>query len=264
MKALRLLKSAAAVDAVAEAEAELARVRAEIEQANAETQQLGQAWLTAATQEAAEAIERQRLEAERVAKRAELRIPELEAQRATAKAENQRHGLARHRAAIAGFAPTLDAAISAAAEAQVQAIKLREAAVAELGESVVAGNIPHLAYNGLLLPDLVALWRAEVQRMFSPPAAAAPRAVAPAARPKAAAPKPVVAPPAPRPTRAPRRDPAPEDPSQVAIVMLRNGVELGDGTQSVIGDECTIMADQGRLLVLRGCADYAQGRGQAK
>ena len=101
------------------------------------------------------------------------------------------------------------------------------------------------------------MWRRDVERMFAPPAAAPPRAVpAPA---KAAAPKPpIAAPPPPRPARPPRRDPPPQDPDQVAITMLRAGVELGDGTQSVVGDHCTMMVDQARLLILRGAADYAQ------
>jgi hypothetical protein len=258
MKALRLLKPpAAAVDALAEAEAELVRVRAGLEQAEAEAKQLGQAWLTAATQEAAEAIERQRLEFERVAKRAQLLIPQIEARRVAAKAEKQRQGLARHRAAIAAFVPELVAAVEAAARIQVEAIKLREAAVADLGESIVAAHIPHTAFAGMLMPDLCSIWSRDLLRMFAPPAAAAPRVVAPAARPKAAAAKPVVSQPLPKPApRAPRRDPPPEDPDQVSIVFLRGGVELGDGTTSVVGDTCTMMADHGRLLVLRGCADY--------
>jgi hypothetical protein len=209
----------------------------------------------ASTQKAAEEIDRRRAELVRVADRGEQLIPLLEAQLVAAEAEKQRQGLARHRAAIAAFVPTLVKAVEAAAAAQVQAIALRQQAERELGEGVVAANIPHLAFAGLLLPDLVQMWRSEVERMFAPPAAAPPRPVAVPA--KASAPKrTIAAPPAPRPARPPRRDPPPEHPDQVAIRMLRNGVELGDGTQSVIGDECTMMADAGRLLVLRGAADY--------
>jgi hypothetical protein len=242
-------------DLLAAAERELAELRAGIEQHQAAAQRLAADWLHAASQDAAEQFDRQRREALRCVERDTARVPEFEARVVSATAEKRRHGLARHRAAIAAFVPKLVAAVEAAAQQQVAAVKLREAAVAELGESIVAGNIPHLAFNGILLPDLVAIWRHEVERMFNPPAAAAPRPVAVRA-PKAAGAKPVIAPPAPRPTRAPRRDAPPEDPSQVQIHMLRNGVDLGDGTQSVVGDELTMMADQGRLLVLRGCADY--------
>jgi hypothetical protein len=199
MKAFLLLEPpAAAVDAVGAAEAELARVRAEIELAKAEAQQLGRAWLTATTQEAAEAIERQRLEFERVAKRGEQQIPQIEAQRNAAKAEKQREGLARHRAAIAAFVPEFIAAVEAASQAQVQAIKLREAAIAELGESAAQRELPAVAFLGLLLPDIVSDWSRSLLCMFAPPAAAAPRAVVVRPSPKATPPKPVVSRHAPR------------------------------------------------------------------
>jgi hypothetical protein len=255
MKAFRLLAPPAeAVDALAAAEAELVRVRTELEHAETESKRLGHAWLTAATQQAAEEIGRARVELERVAKRSQLQIPELEAQVTAAKADKQRHGLARHKAAIAAFVPELIAAVEAAVAVQVQAINLRQAAVAELGENIVAGNIPHIAFAGILMPDICAAWSRDLQRMFNPPPPAP--ATAPAARPKVAAAKPVVTPSAPRPPRAPRRDPPPEDPGQVTIRMLRPGIDLGDGSQSVTGDELTMMHDQARLLVLRGCADY--------
>lgn len=235
MKPLQLInkRTAAAVDQVAEAEAELRATRAEIEAARAQAHELGHAWLMASTQESAEDVARRRAELVRVADRGEKLIPPLEAQLVAAKAEKQREGLARHHAAIAAFVPTLVKAVEAAAAAQVRAIELRQQAERELGEGAVAAHIPHLAFAGLLLPDLVAMWRSEVERMFAPPAAAPPR-----------------------PARAPRRDPPPEHPDQVSIHFLRAGVELGDGTQSVVGDHCTMMVDQARLLVLRGCADY--------
>ena len=256
MKALELVKrtARAVVDQVVEAEAALRALRAEIEAARAQAHELGHAWLTASTQDGAEEIARRRAELLRVAERGEQQIPQLEAQLVAANAEKQREGLTRHRAAIAAFVPELVAAVERAAQVQVQAIKLREVAIAELGEGVVAGNIPHLAFAGILLPDLCKMWRQDVERMFAPPAAAPPR---PVPAPAKAAPKPIVAPPPPRPARPPRRDPPPQDSDQVAITMLRAGVELGDGTQSVVGDHCTMMIDQARLLILRGAADYA-------
>jgi hypothetical protein len=42
--------------------------------------------------------------------------------------------------------------------------------------------------------------------------------------------------------------------------MLRNGVDLGDGTQSVVGDELTMMTQGARQLVLSGAADYVPKR----
>ena len=140
MKALELVKRTArvAVDQVAEAEAALRAVRAEIEAARAQAHELGHAWVTASTQDAAEDIARRRAELLRVAERGEQQIPQLEAQLVAANAEKQREGLARHRAAIAAFVPELVSAVERAAAVQVQAIKLREAAIAELGEGVVA------------------------------------------------------------------------------------------------------------------------------
>jgi len=257
MKALRLLTPpAAAVDAVAEAEAELARARAELEHAEADAKRLGQNWLMAASQEAAEAIARQRLEFERVAKRAQLLIPQLEARRVAAKAEKQRHQIAFHRAAIKAFIPEFIAALEAAAAAQVRAIQLRQAAITEIGEGPVSALLEPITYRGLLLPDFIREHAQSLRRMFNSPAAAAPRPTA--VRPKAA-PTPVVSAPAPKPAaRPPRRDPPPEHPDQVAVVMLRYGVELGDGSQSVVGDVCTMMADQARQLILNGAAEYAK------
>ena len=259
MKHLELVKRTArvAVDQVVEAEAALRAVRAEIAAARALAHELGHAWLTASTQDAAEEIARRRAELRRVAERGEEQIPQLEAQLVAANAEKQREGLARHRAAIAAFVPELVAAVERAAAVQLGAIKLREAAVAEPGEGVVAANIPHLAFAGILLPDLCLMWRRDVERMFAPPPAAPPRPVPAPAKASALKP-PIAAPPTPRPARPPRRDPPPQDPDQVAITMLRGGVELGDGTQSVVGDHCTMMVDQARLLILRGAADYAQ------
>ena len=124
---------------------------------------------------------------------ADATLPALELRLATLRAEAQAAALLRHKAAIAGFAPKLIKAVEAAAEIQVEAIKLRGAAIAELGEQAVARDIPHLAFNGILLPDLVGLWRREVERMFAPPAATR---RPPAAHPVKAMAKPVAARPA--------------------------------------------------------------------
>jgi hypothetical protein len=246
-------------DLVEAAEHEPGELRAAIEQYQAEAQRFAADWLHAASQDAAEQFDRQRREALRLIERDTARMPGLEARVVAAKAEKQRQGLARHRAAIAAFVPKLVRAVEVAAEVQVEAIKLREAAVAELVENVVAATIPHLAFNGLLLPDLAAMWRHEVERMFAPPAAHAPRPVAAPAPAKASALKPIAAPPAPRPHRALRQDPpAAED--QCAIIFIRgSGVELPDGTQAMVGDRCNVSVDEARLLVLRGVADYAKG-----
>jgi hypothetical protein len=123
MKALRLLKPAVAVDAVGALETELAKVRAEADQARADAQPLGREWLHASSQAAAEEIGRARVEAERVAARSAARMPELEQRLAEAKAEKQREGLERHRAILRAFIPRLIAAVEAAAAVQIEAIR---------------------------------------------------------------------------------------------------------------------------------------------
>lgn len=172
MKTLQLLKRTvdAARNVVAEAQAQLDRVRAEGEAARAEAQELARAWLHAASQTEAEEIDRRRRELLRVGERAEAQIPELETQLITAKAEKQREALARHRQIIAACVPRLISAVEAAAAVQVEAIVLRNRAVKELGESVVQAKIPAVGYLGLLIPDLVRQWATELRRSFDPPA----------------------------------------------------------------------------------------------
>jgi hypothetical protein len=245
-------------DAVAEAEAELRATRAEIETSRAQADELGRAWLMAATQQLAEKIDRRRAELVRVADRGEQLIPQLEAQLVAAKAEKQREGLGRHHAAIRAFLPTLVKAVEAAAAAQVQAIQLRQQAERELGENVVAANIPHLAFAGILLPDLVLMWKSEIEKMFAPPAAAPPRPVVAVPVPaRAAAPKRAIAlPPAPRPVRPLRRDPPPND-GERALFFVRSGTELLDGSLAAVGDIVNMPAAQTEILVRSGAADFA-------
>jgi hypothetical protein len=258
MTPLELVKrtARAAVDQVAEAEAALRAARAEIETSRAQAHELDLAWLMASTQEAAEEIARRRAELVRVADRGEQLIPQLEGQLVAAKAEKQRQGLARHHAAIAAFVPELISAVERAAAVQVQAISLRQQAERELGEGIVAAHIPHLAFAGLPLPDLVQMWRSEIERIFAPPAAAPPRPVAvPAPRPSA--PKRAIAlPPEPRPVRPLRRDPPPND-GERALFFVRSGAELPDGSSAAVGDIVNMPAAQAEILVRSGPADFA-------
>jgi hypothetical protein len=258
MTSLSLIKrtTAAAVDAVAEGEAEI-RHLAEVERkAKADALRLGQDWLFAENQAAAEQINRDRIEAERSFARCTAQRPELEQRLAAAKAEAQRQGLARHHAAIAAFAPKLIAAVEAAAVLQVEAIRLRDRAEAELGTQLVTGNIPHLAFAGLLLPDLVQIWAHELRRAYDPPSA--PRApfgritaTATAIAKRAVA----AAAPPPTPNRQLRNDPPAQGDEQTTILFLKGGVELPDGQQSLIGDRITLAAAQGHSYALHGLAE---------
>jgi hypothetical protein len=263
MKSLALkIKRAAGgvIDAVADAEAEIRHLAEVEETAKADAERLQRDWLFAENQAAAEQIDRDRIEAERLLARCTALRPELEQRLAAAKAERQREGLARHHAAIAAFAPTLIRAVEAAAELQVEAIVLRDRAVAELSEALVQANIPHLAFNGLLLPDLVQIWAQELRRSFEPPSSKP----APAGRTAAAAKanghaKPAAPVPAPpRPKRAARADPLPQSGDQSAVVFLKGGIELPNGDQSLIGDRITMATAQARAYALRGIADIVQ------
>jgi hypothetical protein len=263
MKSLnRIIKrtATAAVDAVAQAEAALAGLRADQEAAQADAERLGRDWLFAENQAVAEQIDRDRIEAHRVLARCAAQRPELEQRLAAAKAERQREGLARHHAAIAAFGPTLIRAVEAAAELQVEAIALRDRAVAELGEQLVQANIPHVAFNGLLLPDLVQVWAQELRRSFNPPSAkpAPASRTAPAVKANGHAKPATPVPAPPRSKRAARADPLPQSDEQTSVIFLKGGIELPDGQQSLVGDRITMAAAQARAYALRGVADIVQ------
>jgi hypothetical protein len=257
MMRLRLVKKV--IDPVAEAEAELARLGEVEETAKADTERLDNDWLFAESQAAAEQVDLARIEAHRVLARCAAQRPALEQRLAAAKAERQREGLARHHAAIAAFAPRLIGAVEAAAALQVQAIELRDCAEAELGSQLVAGNIPHLSFRGLLLPDLVAIWAQELRRSFAPPSAKPVPAVAAIVKANGHAAPAAPVPSPPRPKRAARADPLPQSADQSAAVFLRGGIELPDtGEQSIVGDRITMTTAQARAYALRGVADIVQ------
>lgn len=251
------LKLSRAVAPAAAIAADLARLKAASATATAEAERLGAARIAATDFDEAErlarAAERQRWLAERAANA----IPALEARLAAATAEQQREVIARHFEERRRLYTKLRLAIEAAAVVQGEVIEADKRAVAELGEGTVRMNIPAIAYRGLILPDLIKMWADNLDRAFAGPrrrAAAAPRAVPPA--PKAAA-RPVEKPAAPKPKspRAPRHD-APPDDGQVAVFILRNGVELPDGFQCAAGDTVNVPAELGRDLVRSGAADF--------
>jgi hypothetical protein len=259
MMQLRLVKRV--VDAVAEAEAEISRLAEVEDKAKADTQRLGQEWLFAESQAVAEQVDRARIEAERVLARCAAVRPELEQRLAAAKAEKQREGLARHHAAIKAFLPTFIASVEGAAQAQVQAILLRNAAVAELSESLVQANIPSVAFLGLLVPDLVEIWATELRRSFEPPSAKP----APVARTAANGHATPALPPTPTPKRALRADPPPQTEDHRSVVFVRPYVDLEDGTGAVlIGDQRTLPADVAHRQVLLGNGEFAREQKEIK
>src|SRR5260221_6196990 len=142
---------------------------------------------------------------------------------------------------------------------------------------------PHITYAGFLFKDLFAIWTAEQDRIFSDPlpkpAVVAPRpAPAPAAKARTMTAtgeplamdhgfgwtrrqpcdEPVAEPEPPtRPKRMLRRDAPPADGSQRQVQILRKGLELPDGTQSVAGDVLTVAAEHATLMVKAGAAEFA-------
>lgn len=155
--------------------AEVAAIAAEIEvekrkasEACAKVEWLERERKTADSFEAARALDERLAEARWVIEKADQLIPHLESRLKAARAEHQAEGMARHRRAAEKAYRKLKVAIEAAAAAQIEAMATREAAAAELGEGLVA-RIPAAAFRGFLLPDLVAIWTAEMDRAFSGP-----------------------------------------------------------------------------------------------
>jgi hypothetical protein len=199
-------------------------------------------------------------------------LPALEQRIIAAQSAKQRAGILRHQKIHRDLYPRLKTAIQAASAIQVEAVNARAAAQADLGEHVANQALPHLAYRGLLLPDLIELWSNEQDRVFLSLAApapqpavaavvapkAAPLAVAPPIAPKPAAkPAPVVAPVAPvaptKPRREPRRDRV--APNGRLISVLRPGLDV-NGYKASIGDQIALSAEQAEVLVRAGSCDY--------
>jgi hypothetical protein len=185
------------------------------------------------------------------------KLGELETALAAAKATEQAAALARHKSIIGALYPRLRRALEAAAAVQQEAMAAYDAAVAECGDAAVQIAIQPVAYRGLCHSEFIEIWAAEQDRVWAPkPAPAAPRAVAPAAPARAAPKRAIVAPPAPRPVRPLRQDLAPGE-GHAAVIFLRPGAELPDGTPARIGDRCNLPVDQARALIMRGATEYA-------
>ena len=183
----------------------------------------------------------------------------IEQKLAAARAAKQRSGITKHYGIMRALYPKLRAAIEAAAAVQGEIVAARQAAVGDLGEHLADLHIPKCAYLGFILPDLVALWTAEQERVWaSKPASVTVQPPAPV-KPPAAKPRPVIsspATPAPRAARQPIRDSAPaEGDDQKLLQILRSGVELDDGRQCAVGDVVRLRSDKAVLLLRSGAAE---------
>jgi hypothetical protein len=244
-------------DAIA---AQIANTRHVIETHRAEYESLATAWRDADTAEDADKIERRRRECLRLAERGEAAMPGMEAALVAARATKQRVALAKHLAAARAVYFKLRDVVEIAASVQHEAILVRQAAIAELSEGVVQQRIGAVAYMGILLPDLVEIWRAHQDRVFAEPATVqavaavvAPVPAKPAVKPAPAAPVPPTTEPAkPKPRREPRRDKVSVGGRLVTI--LRTGVEIGD-QQLHAGDQISVSMEQAELLLRNGAAE---------
>jgi hypothetical protein len=180
------------VDDPTELAGEIESLRTAAAAACTEIERLQAARLAAPDYAAAVAVDEELKRQNWLIESASAKLPQLEARLKAAEAERQRHTLARHIAASSNLYPKLRDAIRAAARLQAEAIALREAAIAEIGEHAATVNIPFIAFRGLLLPDLIDLWAGELDRAFatSPQPRALP-APATATGQKPAPPKPV-------------------------------------------------------------------------
>jgi hypothetical protein len=169
MKALKLIPKPQTGQTAAEIAVEIRRVREEGAAASALRDELRGERQQAASYEEAEALAGRIARLEWEIEHSAARLGLLEVALAQTRGEEQRTALARHHRAFAALYPRLRRAISAAAEIQAEAIRAREAAVAELGEGLVAIHLPHLVFNGFLLRDLVEIWATEQDKIWAVP-----------------------------------------------------------------------------------------------
>jgi hypothetical protein len=155
-------------DDPAELAAEIDALRASAAEASAESERLQAARLVAADYEATLAVDEKIKRAQWIIDSTAAKLPALEAQLKAARAEQHHRAISRHLAALKSLYPRLKAAILGAAALQAEAIKLRDAAIAEIGEAAATVHLPFLQYRGLLLPDLIELWCAELDCVFAP------------------------------------------------------------------------------------------------
>lgn len=175
------------IDRAAVIEEQIAALRRNISERGDEAQKLSADWLHAESQAEAEEIERRRRECLRVIGRDEQRLPELQTRLAEIKAEKQRAELRWHQAEARRVYQALRAALAVAIEAQVAAMRTRDAAISALGSGVVGSYIPVAAYAGFLMPDLFKIWTDQNDRVFAPEAMTRPAQPGPAPRPVPAA-----------------------------------------------------------------------------
>lgn len=229
MTVVRRALGGAAVDTVQELIGEVAKARRERADALAAAERLECERLVAESFEQAQELARQIERARWDAERADARLPELEQRLNAARAREQAAALEKHRMRRAAIYRRLRAAIVAAGEIQGEAIRADQEACAELGEGLVRGHLPPIAYRGFLMPDLIELWTADQDRMFAAPVQA----------PKAQT------------TTAPRVPSQPRSSTQHAVRLGLNDSGGAIHAPPVADDTAPLVEDELRCVVIR-------------
>jgi len=276
-KLASIARRAIGAETVASLAEELRDVRAEERQVLAEADRLKALIPGADSFEAARELATQVAKCEWSATSASARALKLESRLAEARAREQAEALERHRVRRIALYRRLRAAIEDAAAMQAEAITADQEACRELGEQLVRRHFQPIVFRGILLPDLVALWVSETDRVLDPkPAtvpATAPRRTPPAAaRPASSLQHPIMAAAAggreltvgsSGPLHAPKvpDDTAPLEPGEVRVRVLKAGYPGPDGKQSHMGrlirlrrEVAEVAAKNAAVLIIEGGA----------
>ena len=247
-------------DEIADLEDRLAKARAKAATIEAELDQLAAQRELAEDFEAAQAIDKKIERLKFDSGRARRTIDDLNAKFADARARRARERFAFFSRETARLFPKLRSALEAALEVQLEAIRLREAAAAELGESAIV-TIPVIIYRGLMMPELVEMWRKEIDRQLANTTAAPRSRPAPAPRPaRPLQPGAAAHPPLNGTRSAPLekrvRKPLPQIEGGMRVVALKNGLEI-NGERLVAGDVAVMRPDQAEQAMRAGNVDLA-------
>ena len=100
--------------------------------------------------------------------RDETRLADLERRITEARDREKAEAIRSHREKVMAVTAKLRTAVVTAAAVQAEVIRLREQAKREVGEHLVELEIPLTVFRGFLLPDLVAAWETELDRLAAP------------------------------------------------------------------------------------------------
>ena len=269
-------------DDVADLTAQIEAEKAKAREAYAAIERLEGERRTAASFEAARAIDDEIARLRWVIERADAAIPSLEEQLADARWEQREAAFGKHKRFLAAAARNAMHLMEQAAQANAAILLARHNASQELGTHV--SSLPLQWYGGICAPDLVSIWRrqteqqleametAELSRPPKPRDPGAPQGIyrnphagrtflgsgppVPATDAPPSNPPVEVSPaPAPAPNREPRHD-GPPGPEHCQIHFLAAGdFTLPDGSRARSGDYVNLSPDQAELFIKKGVAN---------